>query len=151
MRIKDLLKIRNIDKKSYYYRYIHQAHLFEVIGIVFLMIGIILNELTKNGWSLPLLLCVGIGIISLIIGGASSQPHVVIKSFASLLRNDPTTKNAKEFIKAFEYVGNIGLVSTSRTLIDASIAAYANSLEKDEKVLEELKAVAKNHIKTRFF
>lgn len=143
--------LSKVRKDSYYYAYRRQAYLFEGIGIVLVGAAILVNELAHLSMSLPVLLVAGIGCLLLVIGGSSSQPHVMIRSFASLLINEPTTKNAEEFIEALEYVGSVRLTSVHQNTVRSSIVKYASSEEADEQVVERLQKAAEDHIETKRF
>lgn len=149
--IKNLFKSKSVDKSSYYYRYMHQARLFEGIGVISMALSILINELAGSAARIPVISFAGVGIVFLIIGGSSTQPHVAVKSFASLLRHDPNTKNAQEFIKALEYVGNVSLVKSSQTMVSAAVYEYEKSKDVDENVLNQLKKSLQEHIKNKLF
>jgi hypothetical protein len=142
---------KKIDKNSYYYKYKRQAYLFEAAGIVGLGISILINELTGRPMNAPVLIIGGIGALLLIIGGSSAQPHVLIKSFAMLLTNEPTTKNALEFIRALEYSGSVRLVRRSQNLVNMAMMKYEGMPDADPEVTQKLKDAVKEHIRNKRF
>ena len=91
----------------------------------------------------------GIGALLLILGGSSSQPHVLVKSFAVLLTNEPTKENAIEFIKALEYSGTVRLVRHSQNLVSMAIMKYEGMPDSDPEVVKKLKDTVREHIKSK--
>jgi hypothetical protein len=141
--------INNINKNSYYYKYKRQAYIFEGIGIVGIVLSILVNELTGRQFKPIIIIVAAIAMFFLIIGGASSRPHVLVKSFATLLANEPTTQNAKEFIYALDRSGTVHLVKSSQALINSAIMSYENSSEANSEITQQLREAVKTHIKRK--
>lgn len=140
---------RTVKKDSYYYRYKKQAYIIEGGGILCVGIAILLNELTHDSLKPYILVIAGIGMLLLIIGGSSARPHVLVKSFASLLANEPTTKNAQEFIYALECSGTVRLVKSSQATLDSAVMSYERSDDSDEDVADQLRDAIRAHIKNK--
>ncbi len=139
--------MKKIDKNSYYYKYRRQAYLFEGIGIAGIALSILINEITGRQFQSIILIIASVALLFLVIGGASSRPHVMVKSFATILSNDPTEKNAKEFIYALEHLGSVHLVKSSQALINSAIISYEQSDEMDDAIAQQLHGAVKKHIK----
>lgn len=139
----------NIDKKSYYYKYKRQAYTFQGIGIFGIALAILVNELSNRQFKPAVVLVAAVAMFFLVIGGSSSRPHVLVKSFAALLANEPTAKNAQEFIYALEQTGTVHLVKSSQALINSAIISYENSGEFDNEIAQHLREAVKEHIKNK--
>lgn len=140
---------KKVDKNSSYYKYKRQAYLFETAGILGIGISVVINELTGRPMNALVLIIGGIGALLLILGGSSSQPHVLVKSFAVLLTNEPTKENAIEFIKALEYSGTVRLVRHSQNLVSMAIMKYEGMPDSDPEVVKKLKDTVREHIKSK--
>lgn len=142
---------KSADKNSYLYRYLKQARRFELTGAVFMIITILINELTGGTYHTPVLICAAFAAIPLLIGGIAAQPHNIIKSFAELLQKDPTKRNAQEFIKALTYRKKVSLTKRSLNLCEAAAFCYKNSSEYDESVHHDLLDAIHSHVKVILF
>ncbi len=138
-------------EQSYYDRYMRQSWIFQAVGIVLIVTAAGINELSGRSFALPVWIIAGLGIVPLVIGGASSRPHTVVKSFAILLQNDPSSVNAREFLTAIRKAGKVRLVKRSKTIIESALYAYGQSEEADEELLKELREAIDNNVKVRAF
>ena len=136
---------------TYYDRYKKQANLFQAAGILLIALAVLINELSHRSFAPPVWVLAGIGVIPLMIGGSSARPHAIVKSFAILLKNDPSTENAGEFLNALQKTGKVALVKPSRDLVETALYTYEHSPEAEEKMVENLReAVGRYIIKKRF-
>lgn len=142
-------KFREIDKNTYYYKYMRQAYIFEGIGIAGVIAAVLINELTGRSMGPAVILIGGIGLLFLVTGGSSAQPHVMIKSFAALLSNEPSDKNAREFIQALEYSGTVHLVRRSQNMVQTAMMSYERSAEADPEILQQLQNAVALHIRNK--
>jgi hypothetical protein len=141
--------LKKIDKNTYYYKYRRQAYIFEGIGISGIAAAVLINELTGNRYKSVILIFAAVAMLFLVIGGASSRPHVLVKSFATLLANEPTTQNAREFLYALEHSGTVHLVKSSRNIVNMAILSYERASEHDEETAEKLREAVKKHVKNK--
>ena len=136
---------------SYYERYIKQTRRFQAAGIVMIGLAILINELTGRTFAPPVWILAGAGLIPLVIGGSGSTSHGIVKTFAVLLENDPTTVNAKEFLTALNNVGRVSLVKRSRQMVESAVRAYEKSPEADADLVKELREATEKCIRKRAF
>jgi hypothetical protein len=151
--MKNLLtqKMKNVDKESYYYKYMMQSYRFEAIGIVLVVVSIITNELLKRANFLPIIILAIIGCVLLVFGGSSSRPANVIRSFAQLLSHAPDSKTAEEFIYALENLKMVSLSLASRNLVNTAVISYSKCSDCNPDVLERLNTAVSTHTKKQVF
>ena len=151
--MKNLLtqKLNNVNKESYYYKYMMQSYRFEAIGIVLVVVSIITNELFKHANSLPIIILAVIGCVLLVFGGSSSRPANVVRSFAQLLSHAPDSKTAEEFIYALENLKMVSLSLASRNLVNTAVISYSKCSDCTPDVLERLNTAIRMHTKKQVF
>ena len=138
--------MNNQETESYYSRYRKRALLFQTVGIIMVVLAVLINELTGRKMGFPVMAIGIVGFIPLVIGGSSLRGHVALRSFASLLRNDPCRRNAEEFLIALRSIGHTSLTKKSMQEVQSAIAVYEAQPGADADLTEEIQKELANRV-----
>lgn len=135
---------------SYFARYYRTAVRYQTVGIVLLLAGIVIHAFFSGLQTLGLLLAAP-GVLLVLFGGASSQPHNLVKAFAQQCIRNPERDMAQGLLDALTKWRTVRLVSRSIQLVDNAVAVYAGSDNADPALVEQLEEAVRTHIRRKRF
>ena len=136
---------------SYFNRYRAAAIRFEVIGGALLLVAIVLNLLAGNSLITISLFLAAIGAFLLIIGGASTRPHNLVKAFAQQCAREPGHEIAQGLLDAMQSEKKIRLVQKSIDDVTFAIEVYECLDDANPELVRQLREALDTHIAKKSF
>ena len=132
-------------------KYLTMSGRFQNAGIG-LLAAAVLVHLVSGGTKGALILVLAVpGVICLVFGGSSMQPHNLAKAFAQQLAQMPTREMAEAFLEVLEREKQIGLTKSSVKILQSGIETYAAQEDADPVLAGSLRQAVKEHIKIKAF
>ena len=132
-------------------KYLTMAGRFQNIGIVFMAAAVLLHVLSGGKWSTASLIAAVPGVICLVFGGSSLQPHNLAKAFAQQCAQTPSKEMAEAFLEVLTMEKKTGLTRSSVGILQNGIETYAAQEDADQELVAALRKAMEEHVAIKVF